>query len=158
MLVPLGFATTGYRRRSVVACSTLRGVAQWHDVSEWLCRECWISRGNIVARPQAVYCTMVRMVSLAGHTRTRAESLIRNRGFRPVEYLSGFFDVLEITTSFYGPPMPQTTRDWVEHVAENPAADSGRVTRCCAHAVSDRSSKHARPNDHHEILSGDLFR
>jgi uncharacterized protein YecE (DUF72 family) len=42
------------------------------------------------------------------------------RGFNPVRYLAGFFDTLEINTSFYGPPKPQTTRGWAEHVAENP--------------------------------------
>lgn len=42
------------------------------------------------------------------------------RGFRPVEYLSGFFDTLEINTSFYGPPKPATTRGWAEHVTNNP--------------------------------------
>jgi uncharacterized protein YecE (DUF72 family) len=34
------------------------------------------------------------------------------RGFSPVEYLSGFFDTLEINTSFYGPPKAETARKW----------------------------------------------
>jgi uncharacterized protein YecE (DUF72 family) len=42
------------------------------------------------------------------------------RGFRPIEYLSAFFDTLEINTSFYGPPKAQTTRGWAEHVEGNP--------------------------------------
>jgi uncharacterized protein YecE (DUF72 family) len=42
------------------------------------------------------------------------------RGFRPIEYLAGFFDMLEINTSFYGPPKPQTTRSWAEDVERNP--------------------------------------
>jgi uncharacterized protein YecE (DUF72 family) len=36
-----------------------------------------------------------------------------------VEYLSRFFDTVEINTSFYGPPKAETTRKWTEHVAGN---------------------------------------
>lgn len=36
-------------------------------------------------------------------------------------YLSQWFDVLEINTSFYGPPKDTTTRAWVEDVAASPA-------------------------------------
>ena len=41
------------------------------------------------------------------------------RGFSPIEYLSRSFDTLEINTSFYGPPKPETTKKWVGHVKGN---------------------------------------
>jgi uncharacterized protein YecE (DUF72 family) len=42
------------------------------------------------------------------------------RGFSPVKYLSQLFDTLEINTSFYGRPKPETTRKWMEQVTANP--------------------------------------
>jgi uncharacterized protein YecE (DUF72 family) len=41
------------------------------------------------------------------------------RGFRPIAYLSQWFDTLEINTSFYGPPKAETTRAWAQDVAVN---------------------------------------
>src|SRR5688572_21225237 len=41
------------------------------------------------------------------------------RGFRPVQYLAGFFDTLEVNTSFYGSPKPETTAAWANDVAGN---------------------------------------
>jgi uncharacterized protein YecE (DUF72 family) len=41
------------------------------------------------------------------------------RGFRPIQFLSQFFDTLEINTSFYGPPKPETTRSWIEDAEHN---------------------------------------
>lgn len=43
----------------------------------------------------------------------------RPRGFREPAYLSEFFDTLEINTSFYGPPRPETCRHWIDYVADN---------------------------------------
>ncbi len=42
------------------------------------------------------------------------------RRFDPLEYISGYFDVVEINSSFYRPPPPQWTRLWARRVEENP--------------------------------------
>ena len=42
------------------------------------------------------------------------------RRFDPLAYLSGFFDVVEINSSFYRPPPGQWTRSWARRVEENP--------------------------------------
>lgn len=39
--------------------------------------------------------------------------------FDPLEYLSRFFDTIEINSSFYRPPTPSTTRSWANRVAGN---------------------------------------
>ena len=39
--------------------------------------------------------------------------------FDPLEYLSRFFDTIEINSSFYRPPLPSTTKSWVNRVAAN---------------------------------------
>ena len=44
----------------------------------------------------------------------------RPRGFDQLSYLAGFFDVVEINTSFYGPPQPSASRGWVARVADHP--------------------------------------
>jgi uncharacterized protein YecE (DUF72 family) len=40
--------------------------------------------------------------------------------FDPLEYLSGFFETIEINSSFYRPPTASTTRSWVKRVSRNP--------------------------------------
>src|SRR4030095_11500924 len=40
--------------------------------------------------------------------------------FDPLEYLAGFFDTIEINSSFYRPPTASTTRAWVKRVSRNP--------------------------------------
>ena len=42
------------------------------------------------------------------------------RGFHPLEFLAGFFDTVEINTSFYQPLKPELTRLWAAKVASNP--------------------------------------
>jgi uncharacterized protein YecE (DUF72 family) len=41
------------------------------------------------------------------------------KSFDPLEYLSRFFDTIEINSSFYRPPAPSTTRSWANRVAAN---------------------------------------
>ena len=41
-------------------------------------------------------------------------------GFDPLSYLAGFFDLVEINSSFYGPPQPGAARGWVRRVADHP--------------------------------------
>ncbi|MFN2531382.1 MAG: DUF72 domain-containing protein [Pyrinomonadaceae bacterium] len=40
--------------------------------------------------------------------------------FDPLEYLSKFFDTIEINSSFYRPPSPKTAKAWVTRVSGNP--------------------------------------
>ena len=42
------------------------------------------------------------------------------RGFDDLAYLAGFFSVVEINSSFYGPPRPSASRAWVARVADRP--------------------------------------
>lgn len=39
--------------------------------------------------------------------------------FDPLEYLSRYFDTIEINSSFYRPPTPSTTKSWATRVAGN---------------------------------------
>jgi uncharacterized protein YecE (DUF72 family) len=41
------------------------------------------------------------------------------KGFSAPEYLAGYFDTIEINTSFYGPPKAVTCRNWLDQVAHN---------------------------------------
>ena len=43
------------------------------------------------------------------------------KGFDPLEYLSHFFDTIEINSSFYRPPTTTTTESWARRVAQNKA-------------------------------------
>ncbi|MGB7848566.1 MAG: DUF72 domain-containing protein [Candidatus Acidiferrum sp.] len=45
----------------------------------------------------------------------------RPKGFHEAAYLAGFFDTIEINTSFYQPLRPDHAALWVERVATNPA-------------------------------------
>lgn len=40
--------------------------------------------------------------------------------FDPLEYLSGFFDTIEINSSFYRPPSSATAKSWAKRVKANP--------------------------------------
>jgi uncharacterized protein YecE (DUF72 family) len=42
------------------------------------------------------------------------------RGFDPLQYLSGYFDTIEINSTFYRVPTATTTQRWAERVAGNP--------------------------------------
>jgi uncharacterized protein YecE (DUF72 family) len=42
------------------------------------------------------------------------------RGFDPLRYLAGYFDTIEINSTFYRPPSVKAARSWVERVAEHP--------------------------------------
>lgn len=41
----------------------------------------------------------------------------RPRGFDPLAYLAGFFDTVEVNSTFYGPAKPDTARAWARRVA-----------------------------------------
>jgi uncharacterized protein YecE (DUF72 family) len=42
----------------------------------------------------------------------------RPHGFDPVRYLAGYIDMIEINSSFYGPPKASVAKRWVERVAD----------------------------------------
>ncbi len=42
------------------------------------------------------------------------------RGFDPLAYLARCFDVIEVNSSFYGPPTAPTARKWAQRVADTP--------------------------------------
>jgi uncharacterized protein YecE (DUF72 family) len=44
----------------------------------------------------------------------------RPRGFHPLEYLAGYFDLVEINTSFYQDLRPEISRLWLSRVQANP--------------------------------------
>ena len=43
----------------------------------------------------------------------------RPRGFDELSYIAGFFDTIEINSSFYGAPRPSAAKKWLESVAGN---------------------------------------
>src|SRR3982751_6124059 len=43
----------------------------------------------------------------------------RPKGFHEAEYLSHYFDTIEINTSFYHPIRPQSARSWIDKVSAN---------------------------------------
>ena len=45
----------------------------------------------------------------------------RSKSFHEAEYLAGFFDTIEINTSFYQPIRPEHAKSWVDRVSANPA-------------------------------------
>lgn len=44
----------------------------------------------------------------------------RPKNFDPLRYLAGFFDTVEINSTFYRPARPEVARSWAERVAERP--------------------------------------
>lgn len=42
------------------------------------------------------------------------------RGFKPLAYLSGYFDCVEVNVTFYRVPAARTAEGWVEQVSANP--------------------------------------
>ena len=44
----------------------------------------------------------------------------RPRRFDPLSYLAEFFDLVEINSSFYGPPQAGPSRNWVARVSGHP--------------------------------------
>jgi len=44
----------------------------------------------------------------------------KQRGFDPLEFISSYFNLVEINSTFYRAPAPETSRRWAERVAANP--------------------------------------
>lgn len=62
-------------------------------------------------------------VGPAGWSYTDWEGIVyphhKPRGFHEAAYLAQFFDTIEINTSFYHPPRPETVRSWARKVEHN---------------------------------------
>jgi len=43
----------------------------------------------------------------------------RPRGFDPLAYLARYFDTIEVNSTFYRPPAPETPRRWARRVSDN---------------------------------------
>jgi uncharacterized protein YecE (DUF72 family) len=68
---------------------------------------------------------MLTRIGLAGWSypdwKGRVYPAKQGRDFDSLEYLSAYFDTIEINTTFYRIPTVKTTRSWVARVAGNPA-------------------------------------
>jgi uncharacterized protein YecE (DUF72 family) len=68
---------------------------------------------------------MAMRIGLAGWSypdwKGRVYPLKPPRGFDPLQYLSGYFDTIEINSTFYRIPTVATTQRWAERTAGNPA-------------------------------------
>lgn len=42
------------------------------------------------------------------------------KGFDPLRYLAGYFDTIEVNSTFYGPAAAKTVQGWLRRVEENP--------------------------------------
>ncbi len=71
------------------------------------------------------------------------------RGFDDLAYLSGYFDAIEINTSYYGPPRPATAKKWIESVAGNSVF---KFTAKLFHAFTHE--RNPAPNDEAEFKDG----
>jgi uncharacterized protein YecE (DUF72 family) len=74
-------------------------------------------------RKPAILKAMVR-VGPAGWTYADWRGIVypapQPRNFDPLEYIAGYFDTVEINSSFYGPPRPAVAKQWVERIRANP--------------------------------------
>jgi len=73
----------------------------------------------------------------------------RPRGFDELSYISGFFDTVEINSSFYGPPRPNAAKKWLESVSAN---DRFRFTAKLFHSFTHE--RKPAPLDEKEFKDG----
>jgi uncharacterized protein YecE (DUF72 family) len=73
----------------------------------------------------------------------------RARGFDQLEYISNYFDTVEINSSFYGAPRPSSAKKWVESVADN---GQFRFTAKLFHAFTHE--RKPAPNDEKDFKDG----
>jgi uncharacterized protein YecE (DUF72 family) len=73
----------------------------------------------------------------------------RLRGFDELAYISGYFDAVEINSSFYGAPRPSSAKKWVESVADNSCF---RFTAKMFHSFTHE--RKPAPNDEKDFKNG----
>jgi len=71
------------------------------------------------------------------------------RGFDELAYLSGYFDAIEINTSYYGPPRAETAKKWVQSVDRN---ERFRFSAKLFHSFTHE--RKPAPNDEKEFKDG----
>jgi uncharacterized protein YecE (DUF72 family) len=71
------------------------------------------------------------------------------RGFDELTYISEYFDVVEINSSYYGPPRPSSAKKWIESVSSNPRF---RFTAKLFHSFTHE--RQPAPNDEKEFKEG----
>jgi uncharacterized protein YecE (DUF72 family) len=71
------------------------------------------------------------------------------RGFDELTYISGYFDVVEINSSYYGPPRPDSAKKWIESISANPRF---QFTAKLFHAFTHE--RQPAPNDEKEFKEG----
>lgn len=71
------------------------------------------------------------------------------RGFDELAYLSGYFDAIEINTSYYGPPRPSTTKKWLDSIFINE-----RFKFCAKLFHSFTHERKPAPNDEKDFKDG----
>ena len=65
--------------------------------------------------------------------------------FDPLEYLAGFFNTIEINSSFYRPPAVSTTKSWVQRVSQNRKFSfSAKLNRVFTHERGKATAKDER--------------
>jgi uncharacterized protein YecE (DUF72 family) len=73
----------------------------------------------------------------------------RPRGFDELTYISRYFDVVEINSSYYGAPRPGSAKKWIESVSSNPRF---RFTAKLFHSFTHE--RQPAPNDEKEFKEG----
>ena len=73
----------------------------------------------------------------------------RPRGFDELAYISGFFDTVEINSSFYGPPRPTAAKKWLQSISAN---DRFRFTAKLFHSFTHE--RKPAPLDEKEFKDG----
>jgi uncharacterized protein YecE (DUF72 family) len=64
------------------------------------------------------------------------------KNFDPLEYLSRFFNTIEVNSSFYRPPTPSTTKAWAKRVSDNKQFTfSAKLHRLFTHERGKATSK-----------------
>ncbi len=96
---------------------------------------------------------MIR-IGIAGWTYKDWENIVypakpRPRGFDKLTYLAGFFDTIEINSSYYGAPRPTAARKWAESVEGN---DAFQFTAKLFHSFTHE--RNAAPNDEKDFKDG----
>ena len=67
------------------------------------------------------------------------------KSFDPLEYLTQFFNTIEINSSFYRPPVPSTTKSWAKRVAGNKEfAFTAKLHRIFTHERGKATKKDER--------------
>jgi uncharacterized protein YecE (DUF72 family) len=62
------------------------------------------------------------------------------RAFDPVAYLAGYFDTIEINSSFYGPPRPTAAKAWPSILAAIRASASPASCIRRSRAIGDNAA------------------